>query len=346
MPQLFDALPTSRRCPFFDREALYLREPNHHPRPPNYTFQTVNKAAPTKDRPSKAVEYGNKFSTNFVTLTKKMHGGRPRTLHMPKDQSTLSKSTSVPGNLQTDFSPASPKYPRTKRGSSASLSQVEDTMFHTAPSNESLARLETGSQHSMNSSYSAYSPDDGSLNGSVSRFSTMPRTAKKGKITAQQVRDVLKGTLKFSENLIAEDPIMKDHFNQEGANSSPESDNSGTQPEKMTMVSNTTSDRAKLFYMSSEENSEAAESPTDGAHPSKYQNKDLELSDYKLTHGGTLHFGGSNSAKSGGSCITDYKSYTGNVGHRKNSNQKNSGPSPNPLYHDGSSDSSSEEDYT
>lgn len=391
---------------FLIEKALYLREPNHHPRPPNYTFQTVNKAAPTKDRPSKAVEYGNKFSTNFVTLTKKMHGGRPRTLHMPKDQSTLSKSTSVPGNLQTDFSPASPKYPRTKRGSSASLSQVEDTMFHTAPSNESLARLETGSQHSMNSSYSAYSPDDGSLNGSVSRFSTMPRTAKKGKITAQQakefenmigslqsnlsdkdsmcqycakkldihiellqkellpqsiqnedeillaiagikqVRDVLKGTLKFSENLIAEDPIMKDHFNQEGANSSPESDNSGTQPEKMTMVSNTTSDRAKLFYMSSEENSEAAESPTDGTHPSKYQNKDLELSDYKLTHGGTLHFGGSNSAKSGGSCITDYKSYTGNVGHRKNSNQKNSGPSPNPLYHDGSSDSSSEEDYT
>lgn len=339
---------------FLIEKALYLREPNHHPRPPNYTFQTVNKAAPTKDKPSKA----------------------------------------------------SPKYPRTKRGSSASLSQVEDTMFHTAPSNDSLARLETGSQHSMNSSYSAYSPDDGSLNGSVSRFSTMPRTAKKGKVTAQQarefenmigslqsnlsgkdsmcqycakkldlhiellqkellpqsidnedeillaiagikqVRDVLKGTLKFSENLIAEDPIMKDHFNKEGPNSSPESDHSGTQPEKMTMPSNTTSDRAKLFYMSSEENSEAAESPTDGAHSSKYQNKDLELSDYKLTHGGALHYGGSNSAKSGGSCITDYKSYTGNVEHRKNSEQKDSGSSPNPLYHAGTSDSSSDEDYT
>ncbi|XP_069119792.1 TBC1 domain family member 5-like isoform X4 [Argopecten irradians] len=338
-------------------KARYLREPNNYPRPPNYTVQTVNQLVTNKPQKSMSRSANEQpatnkgrttgaLSTSFSSFTRKM-GSRPKTLSMGQSQK-IYKSSSVPMNLETDISPASPQYPQKKRGSSASLSQVEDSVFRSTPSPASLARMDTRNHRSMDNSPMAYTPDDAdSANGSVSQFATLPRARKKGKKTVKeeqdyeyqigdlqsqlskkdsmcsycaskldihisrlqqelqqqdiqgedeillaiagikQVRDVLKGTLKFSQNLIEEDniEITENHYMEEPASTSPESDIEKKSASGDVKYHGTKrGSKGKMFYMSSEENSEAADSPTDGA-VNKFVNKDVELCDYRISRG-------------------------------------------------------------
>lgn len=294
-------------------KARYLREPNNYPRPPNYTVQTVNQLVTNK--PQKSMSRSENWNT------------------IPKSLLPVT---------------ASPQYPQKKRGSSASLSQVEDSVFRSTPSPASLARMDTRNHRSMDNSPMAYTPDDAdSANGSVSQFATLPRARKKGKKTVKeeqdyeyqigdlqsqlskkdsmcsycaskldihisrlqqelqqqdiqgedeillaiagikQVRDVLKGTLKFSQNLIEEDniEITENHYMEEPASTSPESDIEKKSASGDVKYHGTKrGSKGKMFYMSSEENSEAADSPTDGA-VNKFVNKDVELCDYRISRG-------------------------------------------------------------
>lgn len=100
-----------------------------------------------------------------------------------------------------------------------------------------------------------------------------------------QVRDVLKGTLKFSQTF-AEDEnieIMDNHYPEEPASTSPESDAEKNSTDTKEQAPRRGS-KGRMFYMSSGENSEAAESPTDGT-VQKFINKDVELHDYRAGRG-------------------------------------------------------------
>ncbi|XP_055997700.1 TBC1 domain family member 5-like isoform X7 [Ostrea edulis] len=252
-------------------KAQYLREPNHFPRPPIYTYNTVNN------------------------------------IKSPAAQKPPPQSSS-----------RTPQYPQQKRGSSASLSKVEDTVFKQTPSPSSMARLETTNDRFSNAS--VFTPEESP--GNVAKFSTLPNMKAKGKKFAKQfaeyehrfselqgqlnekesmslycankldvhisrlqteilqqtlenedelliaiagikqVRDVLKGTLRFSQ-VEEEDMKIKNNYYGSENYSSPEANHqdSGKQ------TTESLSKKGRIFYMSSEENSENAESPTEGPTP-------------------------------------------------------------------------------
>lgn len=75
-----------------------------------------------------------------------------------------------------------PQYPQQKRGSSASLSKVEDTVFKQTPSPSSMARLETTNDRFSNAS--VFTPEESP--GNVAKFSTLPNMKAKGKKFAKQ----------------------------------------------------------------------------------------------------------------------------------------------------------------
>ncbi|XP_048729402.2 TBC1 domain family member 5-like isoform X4 [Ostrea edulis] len=309
-------------------KAQYLREPNHFPRPPIYTYNTVNniKSPAAQKPPPQSSSTPTNTSTNrhqrsgsltssFSEFSRKM---RPKTLQMNGNQPSIFKSSSVPMNLQTDISPGTPQYPQQKRGSSASLSKVEDTVFKQTPSPSSMARLETTNDRFSNAS--VFTPEESP--GNVAKFSTLPNMKAKGKKFAKQfaeyehrfselqgqlnekesmslycankldvhisrlqteilqqtlenedelliaiagikqVRDVLKGTLRFSQ-VEEEDMKIKNNYYGSENYSSPEANHqdSGKQ------TTESLSKKGRIFYMSSEENSENAESPTEGPTP-------------------------------------------------------------------------------
>nr|XP_022326990.1 TBC1 domain family member 5-like isoform X5 [Crassostrea virginica] len=287
-------------------KAQYLREPNHFPRPANYTYQTVNNV-------------------------------KSPVSHKPTPQAGANKT-------------GTPQYPQHKRGSSASLSQVEDAMFKQTPSPSSMARLETTNDRFAHSI--PYEQEDSPMNGNVAKFSTLPNLKAKGKKISKQlaefehrigdlqgqvnekesmalycankldihitrlqseilqqslenedeillaiagikqVRDVLKGTLRFSQ-MEEEDMKMKEnYFESENDNSSPETVEQHSQENKTKPRSQ--SKRSGMFYMSSEDNSENAESPIEGpvpvetprkgsirkeAHVPREEDREYELSD-------------------------------------------------------------------
>ncbi|XP_052697625.1 TBC1 domain family member 5-like isoform X5 [Crassostrea angulata] len=295
-------------------KAQYLREPKHFPRPPHYSYQTVNNVkSPVSQKP-------------------------------PPQASSNSTRT--------------PQYPQHKRGSSASLSQVEDAMFKQTPSPSSMARLEPTNDRFAN--MTLYNQEDGPMNGNVAKFSTLPNLKGKGKKLSKQmaelehrmgelqgqinekesmslycankldshikrlqfevlhqslenedeillaiagikqVRDVLKGTLKFSQ-MDEEDVTIKDDYYEPENNSATSPENHEPLPQEKPR-SRSHSKKSGIFYMSSEDNSENAESPPEGpiqavtprkgsiqkeAHNHKEDNKAFELSDRVLP--GTGH---------------------------------------------------------
>lgn len=70
-------------------------------------------------------------------------------------------------------SPTPGNVPQHKRGSSASLSHVEDSMFRSAQSSNSLTKFETQSLRSI-----ATTPEEVSVNDSPTRYATMPNRGK------------------------------------------------------------------------------------------------------------------------------------------------------------------------
>ena len=113
-----------------------------------------------------------------------------------------------------------------------------------------------------------------------------------------QVRDVLKGTLKFSRTLLDETDdvtinVSDDHYNME-VTRSPDSETSPegaqTSSRKNRETSMKDAEKRRMFYMSSEENSEAMESPSDPNVPSSGNvnsfklpiAREFEMSDYNV----------------------------------------------------------------
>ncbi|XP_052252707.1 TBC1 domain family member 5-like isoform X2 [Dreissena polymorpha] len=317
---------------YFIDKARYLRDPHQFPRPPTYTYQSVQTAerfSPAQPTEMAPLKPSNSSSGTLQSLTRKLYStSRPKTLTAPGRQK-LSKSSSEPMNLQTDISPVSPTpgaVPQHKRGSSASLSQVEDSVFRSVQSHSSLGRFETQSLQSP-----ATTPDNVSIPESPTRYATMPNRGKAKKQVKQavppsntevelasvrgllhekqsmctycaskldhhierlqaellhqvlknedeimvaiagikQVRDVLKGTLRWSQNLGNADEdisISDDHYKMEVASSStsPTTDSSPgalDSPDRGCQGNKATEKR--LFYVSSEENSEAIDSPSE-----------------------------------------------------------------------------------
>lgn len=87
------------------------------------------------------------------------------------------------------ISPGTPQYPKQKRGSSASLSQVEDGYFKSGNSTPSATRIETSGNaassmariESSGRRSSGLSPNSDDGAGSMSKFATLPSPKGKGK---------------------------------------------------------------------------------------------------------------------------------------------------------------------
>ncbi|XP_071104007.1 TBC1 domain family member 5-like isoform X4 [Haliotis cracherodii] len=389
---------------YFIEKALYLREPNQYPRPPNYTYQNVNTtAAKSRSRSNQTNKRHGHGYGGFSSFSRKFN--RPRTLAF--SSKNLPKSSSEPMNLQTDISPASPVVPDVKRGSSASLSQLEDQMFRHTPSSSSLARLEVINRSTQSTpaarSPVGFSADEGSTHSSPTKYSSLPGRSKAkakrfsraeqemqlqvSKLQGQmndksamcrycstkldihierlqselmkleldaddevmlalagvkQVRDVLNGTLRFSQNLLDEDEIsISDNYYKDELVTSPESDIAGSMTSSMTGSFHQhgagkhsgKGKRQKLFYMSSEENSEAADSPDSFNGVSHPQGKDYELDNFLRKR-----VASKDSSTSGGpqlmveSTVSDSGSQSSNTVQTHSSASDAFDVSPNPLY--------------
>lgn len=91
-----------------------------------------------------------------------------------------------------------------------------------------------------------------------------------------QVRDILKGTLRFSQGIDDEEiNITENHYRDE-VDTSPESDTSGARTHDKATRNRS---KARVFYMSSEDNSEVAESP-EFSVPHRKLGPEVELEDY------------------------------------------------------------------
>ena len=90
-----------------------------------------------------------------------------------------------------------PQYPKQKRGSSASLSQVEDGYFKSEHSTPSATRVETSGNsasalarmESSSRQTPGFSPSSDEGMGTISKFATLPSPRGKGK-KANKVSDV------------------------------------------------------------------------------------------------------------------------------------------------------------
>lgn len=156
---------------------------------------------------------------------------------------------------------------------------------------------------------------------------------------------MLKGTLRFSRNLLAEDPDVKI---SEDLNSSPETDISADQTNdqkdnndprtKMKQYS-------KMFYMSSEENSEAADSPTDFIPSFGIPEANLQLRDYTETYryGNETNINKTVHVQSENTKVDETKTVKSGGTHIQNCSHPLGKPtkrSPNPLYCSDSSEDS------
>ncbi|XP_064595291.1 TBC1 domain family member 5-like isoform X2 [Liolophura sinensis] len=344
---------------YFVDKALWLREPSQQPRPPNYTYQTVNNVSNKTEGRVHKNRHGHIIS-GFSSLTRKIHN-RPHHLPVSSSSKKLPKSSSEPMNLQTDISPVNP--PPEKRGSTQSLSRLESyTTVRSAPSSASLARLETSSLRSYDSRGSSpgITPDEASSPAgySPSRFSTLPR-AKNNKMKKisktvsqremqlsqqaalyqgqlndkesmcrycaskldihienlqsqllrcssncedemlialagiKQVRDILKGTLRFAHNMLDEDEIRisDNHYKEESpcvktpesmdqsmtsGDHSPEHSITNSQSHHVDTKQPVGRGKKGLFYMSSEEHSE--DSPDGVKHQERERERERSAS--------------------------------------------------------------------
>ncbi|KAK3585053.1 hypothetical protein CHS0354_009904 [Potamilus streckersoni] len=394
---------------YFINMARFMRDPNQYPRPANQIYHSYATTASQSPKAKEQKPAGSStdrartssmLTSTFSSFKHKMYSSaisRPKTLSVLGRQKML-KSSSEPMNLQTDISPGSlggitpGSVPQHKRGSTASLSKVEDTMFRSVPSSGSLV---TGNVRSVVSTPAGYSPDDISESTSPPRYATLPM---KGKVKARkitqaekevqqqlaqvksqihdkeamcrycaskldihierlqaellqqnfereddifvaiagikQVRDVLKGTLKFSQSAFDEEEleisenyykpeVVTEEISQEAVKKSPSKVNGEDGIQKK-----------KLFYMSSEENSENLDNSPDSPVSRKLiESKEFELEDYRNNvknspkHKNSHHF------------VSEPSILGSNIPKSQFSSNAQDGPSqdcledsPNPLY--------------
>ncbi|KAL8570149.1 hypothetical protein ACOMHN_030946 [Nucella lapillus] len=173
---------------YFIDKSLWLREPSQYLRPPNYSHQVTARSHSSSSKAKQAPQ-AQKYRGGFSSFSRKF--SRPKTLSVSTFEKNLPKSSSEPMNLQTEISPVSP--PQYKRGSTASLSQVEDSMYRQrGQSSSSLGRTDPSYLRSAQSSPAGYSPvgfspEEPSAHSSPTKYSTLPSRGKaKGRKLSKQ----------------------------------------------------------------------------------------------------------------------------------------------------------------
>ncbi|CAG5124008.1 unnamed protein product, partial [Candidula unifasciata] len=278
---------------YFVVKALWIREPNQHPRPPNYTHQGNLKS-------------GGSFSSGTENISSASVGA------LIGSRGTGKNSVNSP------------------IGSTVSLSHVEESMFRHAPSASSLAQMESSNLRSAqsspglrHSSVFPLTPDDVSLTSSPTKNNTLPgkTKGKRKKLTKSEqemqekishlqgelndkasmcrycackldvhigrlqqdlsrqnievdddimvslaglklVRDILNGTLKFTLTFAAEDDEIQINDDYYGNHNGGADSTGVTSPDSDNLLGATSpgedelkpeKQKNKLFYMSSEE---------------------------------------------------------------------------------------------
>ncbi|BFZ22195.1 hypothetical protein BsWGS_25234 [Bradybaena similaris] len=277
---------------YFVLKAMWIREPNQHPRPPNYTHQ------------------GSIKGSSSISSTENISGASIGALVGSRDTSRDMVNSPI--------------------GSTVSLSHVEESMFRHTPSASSLARMESSNLRSAQSSPGLrqtslfpLTPDDVSITSSPTKNNTLPgkTKGKQKKLTKLEkemqeqishlqgelndkasmcrycsckldvhigrlqqdlsrqnievdddimislaglklVRDILNGTLKFTLTFAAEDDEIQMNDDYYGNHNGGANSTGITSPDSDILLGVTSSgedelkqdkQRYKLFYMSSEE---------------------------------------------------------------------------------------------
>ncbi|WAR10543.1 TBCD5-like protein [Mya arenaria] len=334
---------------YFIEKARHLRDPHQYPRPPTYTYQSAQTAERTRTHTE---HKGTLVKQLAIQLVLHLRDLQFICLSYAIQAANLAKSNSSSTNTLQSLTRK--LYTTTSRPKTLT---VEDTMFRTAPSGSSLARQEsvrsaitTPDNVSLPDSpthHSATLPTRG--RNKARKQMTAPPSAAETELAAvrdrlqaellhqnlehedemllsiagiKQVRDILKGTLRWTRNMNNDEDIDI-HFNHykmdvssSFSSSSAATDSSPDLPdpphESHSLSGATQSGRGsesaqmprgyhgrgvtekRLFYVSSEENSEAIDSPSEGGGSSAINgnmtfklpaNKEFELED--------IHVGGS-----------------------------------------------------
>lgn len=284
-------------------KARYLRDPNSHPRPPNYTYQNVNIVKSPSVRNKRTPQYPKQKRGSSASLSQMEDG------YFKSGNSTPSATRiETSGNAASSMA----RIESSGRRSSGLSPNSDDgagsmSKFATLPSpkgkgkkvnKEKEYEFQIGilqNQVSEKESLCDYASQK--LDIHIDRLQSellQQNLQNEDEILIaiagiKQVRDLLKGTLKFSQNLVDDDIVLKISQNSSQDSSSPETDspvvdqpiNQKESEEKRPKIKK----GGKMFYMSSEENSEAADSPTtDNLANSRIPETNYELNDYTETH--------------------------------------------------------------
>ncbi|XP_076090911.1 TBC1 domain family member 5-like isoform X11 [Mytilus galloprovincialis] len=284
-------------------KARYLRDPNSHPRPPNYTYQNVNIVKSPPARNKRTPQYPKQKRGSSASLSQMEDG------YFKSGNSTPSATRiETSGNAASSMA----RIESSGRRSSGLSPNSDDgagsmSKFATLPSpkgkgkkvnKEKEYEFQIGilqNQVSEKESLCDYASQK--LDIHIDRLQSellQQNLQNEDEILIaiagiKQVRDLLKGTLKFSQNLVDDDIVLKTSQNSSQDSSSPETDspvvdqpiNQKESEEKRPKIKK----GGKMFYMSSEENSEAADSPTtDNLANSRIPETNYELNDYTETH--------------------------------------------------------------
>lgn len=269
---------------YFVDKALYLREPNQYPRPPPYSYQTVNNM---------------QMNRNKVTPPCQEKRGSTASLSKLEDtmlRSTTSNSSFIPRSVASTPAGYSPDDGHTS----------SPTRYSTLPSKGRMKSKKITKYEQDITTKMAY------IQGKLNDFEAMCKYCASKldihierlqdelhaqKLTGgedeillsiagvKQVRDILKGTLKFSRNLLDEDKIeiTDDHYKEEPCLTSPDydtTDSAGAAAThrdseifgKSSLYDYKKRSKSKGFYPSSEESSPC--------HMSDIQGRVVELIDY------------------------------------------------------------------
>ncbi|XP_071104010.1 TBC1 domain family member 5-like isoform X7 [Haliotis cracherodii] len=338
---------------YFIEKALYLREPNQYPRPPNYTYQNVNTtAAKSRSRSSPVVpDVKRGSSASLSQLEDQMFRHTPSSSSLARlevinrsTQSTPAARSPVGFSADEGSTHSSP----TKYSSLPGRSKAKAKRFSRAEQEMQLQVSKLQGQMNDKSAMCRYCSTklDIHIERLQSELMKLELDADDEVMLAlagvKQVRDVLNGTLRFSQNLLDEDEIsISDNYYKDELVTSPESDIAGSMTSSMTGSFHQhgagkhsgKGKRQKLFYMSSEENSEAADSPDSFNGVSHPQGKDYELDNFLRKR-----VASKDSSTSGGpqlmveSTVSDSGSQSSNTVQTHSSASDAFDVSPNPLY--------------
>uniref|UniRef100_A0A0L8FXM3 Rab-GAP TBC domain-containing protein n=1 Tax=Octopus bimaculoides TaxID=37653 RepID=A0A0L8FXM3_OCTBM len=210
---------------YFVDKALYLREPNQYPKPPAYSYQTVNQAQPSRNK-----------------VTPPCQEKRGSTASLSKVEDTMLRSTPSASSLMPRSVASTPA------GYSPDDSHTSSPTRYASLPSKGRMKSKRATRHEQDiSTKMAY------VQGKLNEFEAMckycaskldihienlqdilhAQTLSVGEdevllsiAGVKQVRDILKGTLKFSRNLLDEDKIeiTDNHYREEPCILTPDSD--------------------------------------------------------------------------------------------------------------------------